>query len=381
MKKTLLVVLLVIFMVSGCGAKEVNKSAIPLGIALDYQEQKIVFTTQLAQPSPPEKSGNKGNQFVVISSRGKTFGEAARKITLSLSESPLWSHAALLLLGENLARTDMALLMDFVTRIPDERKNMAVVVTRQATPEQVLNVKPLITPYTSTAIRDLLQTQESQLGIYTFVTLIELIDKFTAAGIDPVIPVITIDKGPQSEELKLAGMAVFKDRKMVGSLNESESRGYRFMRPKMIQGGLFVIPSPVDEGGWITLELSRSQAKISPEIKDHEIKIKIKITAEGNFYEQSGGTGNLFTPAAFKKMNELANQEIKKEISMCISKAQTLDSDILGWGQMIKSSDPKLWKEIEPEWRQIFPDVQSEIDVSFKLRRSYLTNQSFVFRE
>ncbi|MDD3270376.1 MAG: Ger(x)C family spore germination protein [Syntrophomonadaceae bacterium] len=381
MKKALLLVLLTTtLLLAGCETIEINKASIPLGFGTDYKDKRIIFTSQLANPRSPEAGAGQGPQFVVVSADGDTVAEAARKITLSNSQTPLWGHASLLLFSENFARNDMALFMDFVARNRFVRKNIPVVITHNATPEEVFNVKPLVSSYTATVIRDLLQTQESQIGIYTSLTLLELIDKFTVPGVEPVVPMITIDNSGQPEKLKLEGMAVFKGRKMVGSLNENESRGYRFMRPKMIQGGLFIIPSPLDEKSKVTLELSRSQAKITPVIQGSDLKMKIEIKAEGNFYEQ-GGSGNLFTMDMIKKLEQSGSREIEKQISLCINKAQSLDSDILGWGRIVHSSNPKIWNEMASEWEQIFPNVEPEITVKYEIRRSYLTDTSFVFRE
>ncbi len=380
MKKFCCAILAAALLLSGCDAKEINSASIPLGMGVDYQDHNFIFTTQLAQPASPEKGGGEGPQYAVLSANGKTVSEAARKIMLSFPNQPFWSHTNLLLVGDNLARTDMALLMDYITRNRFFRKSMPVVIAHQATPEQILNTKPLLVPYTATAIKDILQSQEAQAGIYTPVTLIELIDRFAVPGIEAVVPMVMIGKNEDQETIKIEGMAVFRGQQMVGTLNEIESRGYRFMRSKMIQGGLFVIPSPTDKGKWITVELSRSQAKISPVIQDHEIKMKIKVTGEGNFYEQQG-TGNLLTPQGINELEQSSNQEIEKQISACIRKAQTLNSDIFGWGQLIRNADPKLWKEIEPDWDEIFPTIKSQINVKFSIRRSYLTDQSFVFRE
>lgn len=372
--------LLAALMVSGCGTTEINKSSIPLGFGADYQNHKIIFTTQLAIPSSPEKAAGNEPQFIVQSTSGTTVAEAARRVSLSNSQYPLWSQSSLMLWGEDLARSDLAIFMDFVSRNRFVRKNIPVVVTHNATVEEILSTKPLATAYTANAIKDLLQVQQTQLGIYTPVTLMEVIERFATPGIEPVIPMITLKKGAQGQELLLHNMAVFRDRKMVGTLNEKESRGYRLMSPHMIQGGLFVIPSPQEPGKWITLELSRSTARITPEIKQKTIKIKIEVTGEGNFYEQSG-TAQMFTPQIFQSLSDRANRELTSQISACIAKAQALDSDIMGWGTLIHAAYPQVWKEIGSQWREYFPTVESEIIVKYDIRRSYLTEKSFVFRE
>ncbi len=363
-----------------CGTIEVSKASIPLGLGLDYQDKHIITSVQFANPLPSEKSGGDTPRFTVISSEGVTLVDSARKMTLSTSQTPLWSHAALYVFGEDFAKNDFSMFADFIARNRFVRKNIPVVVAHNCTAEQLLNVKPLIESYTATAIRDLLQTQETQLGIYTQITILELLDRLASPGREPVIPMVTIDKSGAREVVKLDGMAVIKGRKMIGTLDENQSRGYRYLRPQMIEGGLFLIPSPTDAQGWVSLEMSRSQLEISPQVRDDRINMHIEIKAEGNFYEQTG-TGDLFSLEMFKILNTVAAQEIESEIRSCIDQAQGLNCDFLGWGQLIQAEHPELWAEMGSNWDQVFPLISSDIEVEFEIRRSYLTNKSFVFRD
>jgi len=373
-----LLLFLTIFL-SGCGKIEMNDASIPLGIGTDYKDGKIIISAQLAKPSSQETSGGQTPQFQVITASGKTFSEAVRNTSFSLSTIPLWSHTQVSVLGEGLAKHDIRSLVDFLVRNRFARKNNQMVVTHNVTPEEILNVNPILENYTSISIKNLVKIQESQLGIYTPVDTTELLQRLASPGIEPVAPMITIRKNGKEKALLLDGTAVFKGTRMIGRLNEMESRGYRLMSPKMLQGGLFLIPSPLGDKQWITIELSRSQAKITPQIQGQHIKMKIIINAEGNLYEQSGSQ-NLFSPEIFKQIEKATAQEMAQQISLCIRKAQTLNSDILGWGQMIYRSDAEIWSNFEPEWNQVFPATPYDIEVNFSLRRSYLTDKSLVVR-
>lgn len=377
MKKLTLSLLLFIFFLSGCGKIELNTAAIPLALGTDLKGDKIMISAQMANPVSPEKSLGESPPFTVITASGKTIAEATRNSSLYFSSIPLWSHVQLSVLGEALAKKGAP--ADFLARNRYVRKNNLLVVTHNASPEQILNVKPYLESYTAMAIKRLLKIQQYQLGIYTLTDSNDFLQKLSNPGIEPLAPMITIKKNGAEERLQLEGSAVFKGRKMIGSLNELESRGYSLMSPNRERGGLFLIHSPLDPGQWVTLELSQSQAKITPIIQGQQIKMKIEIKAEGNFYEQGGG-GNLFTPKIFKQIEQAAEQEFKRQMSMSIRKAQALNSDIFGWGYSVYRADPKVWKKVEADWDQRFPEIPYEFDVEFDLRRSYLTDTSFVFR-
>lgn len=278
-----------------------------------------------------------------------------------------------------MAKKGISPVVDFLARNRYARKNNLLVITHNASPEEVLNVKPYLESYTVLAIKRLLRIQEITLGIYTPTDTTELLQRISNPGIEPVAPMVTIKKAGAEEQVLLDGMAVFKGDKMIGSLNEDESRGFHLMRPKTISGGLFLVHSPLNQEQWITLEISRSQAKTVPVIQGQNISMKITLKMEGNFYEQ-GGTGNLFTPEIFKQIEAAAEKELERQISSTIRKVQSLNSDILGWGYAVYGANPKVWKTVEADWYQRFPSIPYEVDVKFVLRRSYLTDTSFVFR-
>ena len=92
--KRLLIALLSILplLATGCGTTEINKSSIPLGFGVDYKNGQVIFTTQMANPTSPEKGAGQGPQFVVQSATGATITDAARRVSLSNSQYPLWSQ-------------------------------------------------------------------------------------------------------------------------------------------------------------------------------------------------------------------------------------------------------------------------------------------------
>lgn len=89
---------------SGCySLTELNDTAVCTGLGADLNQNKeMSFTFQLAKPIEPRQTGMDKNQTVVFSSTGKTVVEAARKSSLFLPRLPLYSHARLFIIGEQL---------------------------------------------------------------------------------------------------------------------------------------------------------------------------------------------------------------------------------------------------------------------------------------
>ncbi len=379
MKKFIVLMLFITFCLSGCGKIELSDAAIPIAFGTDFKNNRIVIIAQIAKPVSPGASAGAGSQFSVITASGRTFSEASRNTSMFFSSIPLWSQVQVSLLSDTMAKRGIADQIDFLSRNRFVRKSNTLVVTKNTTPEQILNIKPYLETYTGMAIRNLIKNEEKQLGIYIHTDLKEFLQKLADPGIEPTIPMITIRKNGSEKQLLLEDTAVFKDTKMIGSLNETESRGYSLMNRRSQTIGLFLIPSPLNPENKVTLEISYSQAKVKPVINGQNIKMNIELNIDGNFYEQSGGE-NLFTPEMFKMIEHAAEQELKRQMINSINKAKALNSDIFGWGNLVYRQNPELWKQIEGDWDQLFPEIPYEIKVNFDMRRSYLTDKSFEFR-
>ena len=379
MKKSLLISFFIMICLSGCGKIELNNAAIPTAFGTDFKDNRIVIATQIAKPVSPGTSAGNGPQFSVISASGRTFSEASRNTSLSFAAVPLWSQVQVSLMSDTMAKRGIADQIDFLIRNRFVRKSNTLVVTKNTTPQQVLSIVAYLETYTGMAIMKLIKNQESQLGIYTQTDLYEFLQKLSEPGIEPVVPMITIQKNGRDKQLLLQDTAVFKGSKMIGSLNETESRGYSLLNPGKKTLGLFLVSSPPNPEQKVTLEISSLQSKVRPMIQDQNIKMLIELSIDGNFYEQSG-TENLFTPKVYKMIEKAAEQELKRQMTLAIVKAQSLNSDIFGWGKLVYKKDPHLWQQVEEDWDALFPSIPYEIKVDFTLRRSYLTDKSVVLR-
>lgn len=382
--KRLSVGLAVFLLLTGCGCQmvEVNDTAVVTGIAIDWKNHEFLVTAQIAEPQTQEQAGSQeGPPFVIVSESGQSISEAARRIMLTLPKLPLWFNASTLVLGEELAWHGLTPMTDFLARNRNLRKNTLIVLSRGVPDSSdILKVHTPLEPHSGTAIRRILEIQERQTGLYVPVTLAEFLRKLSTPGVDPTMPQVRIKEERGKRLLTIDGTAVFRGPLLVGELNEPESRGFRFLSPDRIRGGLVVIPSPGDSSRKVTIELITSLAVAKP-VWDEEgnLRMQIKVQAEGNFYEQTSRE-QLLTLPVFAQLEQLTAQEMKQEMEQALHKAQSLQADIFGWGRLVESHHPQAWKELQADWPQVFSQLDADISVDFKLRRTYLTDRSFIFR-
>jgi Ger(x)C family germination protein len=377
--KKLLIIILWIFTLGGCQIQELNHSAVVAGLGVNWEEEQLRVSMQMARPALAGQSSDSGPVFDVVSAQGRSLSEGIRKINLLFPRNPLVSQARLLVIGEQLAGKDLALITDACLRSPDIRKNLSVVVARESSPEDVLNTQMAMEPLSALAIPRMLRNQESQLGIYQEVTLEEFLNKLARPGIDPFAPAVSVFDSINGKAIRLDGTAIFNGRKMAGYLDRDESRGLRFLNPGRIQGGLINIPAPSPAQGRVGIEIIRSQTKVEVTHSDGQIVMRIKYVGEGNYYEQTG-EADILRLENIPLLESICAGQIKKDMQACIKKAQNLNCDIFGWGTLLNSQYPELWQEISSDWDEIFPGVKAEIEAEFQLRRTYVTDQSLHYQ-
>jgi spore germination protein KC len=126
--KRLLIIILWIFTLGGCQIQELNHSAVVAGLGINWEEEQLRVSMQMARPALAGQSSDSGPVFDIVSAQGRSLSEGLRKINLLFPRNPLVSQARLLVIGEQLAEKDLALITDACLRSPDIRKNLSVVV-------------------------------------------------------------------------------------------------------------------------------------------------------------------------------------------------------------------------------------------------------------
>ncbi len=368
MQQTWAVILVLLMLLSsGCGTMtDVERTAVGAGLGVDLDnENNVLFYAQFNRPVNVQETGANEAQSEVFTGRGKTPTQAARNITLVMPHLPLWSHADIFVLGEKLARTDLYYMADFLSRNRNIRKNSFLVVAYKVSPYDIFHGECPFALCSSRGIINILRAQDKNFGVYPLVTSLEFVTKLLSYGIDPVAPQVTIVKKDGRSILTIDGMAVFRQNRMVGSLNELECRGYRWLSPTSKKGGLVVLSAPWPGVDYISLEVNEFNTRTRPRFADGKLIMDVQVDVIVGLVD-IGGMVNILENERI--IEDLAAQEIERQIYACIAKAQQLNSDILGWGQKVQRYEPEVWETLKPLWYDTYPDIEAQVAVKADLR-------------
>ena len=241
----------------------------------------------------------------------------------------------------------------------------------EGTTEEIIHVESHLEPITGFYLDKLIEEIESN-SLVGSLMVQGFLERLMSPTSSPYCPIIKIEKDEKGSTLMLIGTAIFKKDKMVGKFDYKEGRGLLWVLGKVISG---IITVPCGEEDQIALEIIRSQSKVIPSIIDNSLKITIEIKEEGNLGEQQCPI-DLTTPEAWSNLEKKKAESIRQEILAAIKKAQELNTDVFGFGEAFYRKYPSLWKEqLEKNWDEFFPQLEVEVLVEAKLRRSGMTSK------
>lgn len=390
MKPTQICVLLSLILsitLSGCaGKREINELALVMAVGLDKgKDGKVEVSVQIARPADSRgqtgaPAGNTGDPIWSAKASGDTIFEAIRNLSAFSTRRVFWAHNFIVVINEELAREGISEIIDFFTRNPELRMRTWVVVT----PNKASNILS-----TMTGLEVISGEALDKLFRYTSISTLaprtQMIDfqaAYLSESTEPVLARVKLiergvsNKKPGQEgsikQIELAGAGVFKGDKLIGILNQKETRGLLPFIEK-IESGVMAVSCPNEPEDMVSLELKDYKFKVTPSLKNNQPRFHIRFDGIYSMVE-AGCPLSLEDVAQMQKLEKQVQNELKGNFNSIISKAQIeYKADILELGKVFHNRYPSEWKQsIKERWEEDFQTAPVTVDVSIKIKDSAL---------
>jgi spore germination protein KC len=380
----LVIIVLLLILLSGCwNRRELNELAITVGMAIDKSEDQYVITTQVVIPGAvtATRAGVQKLPVKTYTEKGNTVFEAVRRMTTVTPRRIYFPHLRFLVIGEELAEDGIGEVLDFLSRDHELRTDFYVVVSKDTKAENVLKVLTVLEDIPANKLFSSLEVSEKAWAPSIAVTLDELISEIVSEGIQPHLSGIRIIGDVQEGEklnniqqidpdvdLQYSNLAVFKGDKLVGWLNESESKAVNYVLGN-IKSTIGEVSCP-EEKGKVAIEVIRTKADLKAKVENGSPKGTIEIKVEGNVGDVQCKKLDLMKTKTIDDLEKKSNKEVKKLIESSIKSVQEeFKVDVFGFGEAIHRSNPDYWKKVKKEWDEEFIDMPVEVKVDVKIRR------------
>jgi spore germination protein KC len=377
MKRIMTLFIVIVPLLTGCWSRhEINDVAIVLGVALDKAENgKLRLALLIAVPkasggaSGSSQGSSSTKSTFMASAEGESIMEAYRIIQEKVSREIFFAHGRVIIVGEELARDGVSSILDFFSRHRQSHLRNYLLFTKGEAVD-ILQSSPQFESALAEEIRE-----KEKTGTGVRVQIREFWGRMLSEGEEPVaaqvsnLPVETVSQNERKESgtskrtPTITGAAVFRGDRLVGWLNDKETRGILWIRNE-IESGVVAVSIPNDKGGGrIGAQIWKVSTKVKPIFHNGKLKIKIEAYGEVEIFENSSKL-DLGNPTVLDTLQSMLEKDVQTRIQLTLDKAQKeLKSDIFGFGQAVYRSYPKKWETYyKKRWNTIFPNIELEID-------------------
>ncbi|TFB22154.1 Ger(x)C family spore germination protein [Filobacillus milosensis] len=278
--KFIVLFLIIIPILSGCwNSRELDDLSISNAIGVDKINGEYMFTTQIINPSELSKNvAGKRTVITTIDETGETIFQAWRKLTTESKSKLYFSHVRVLVIGEETAREGISEILDVLLRDHDFRSDFLLVVAKDHTANDVLSVLTTLNVIPGDKMFEALTSSSEHYGTTSEIPLDKFITDLMSKGKNPITTGVLItgkvEEGRYTSKyedikpevtLKYGTLGAFKEDKLIGWMNEEQSRGYNFAVGN-IKSTLLNTPC-VNNEGVMGIEVIRTKAKMSAQKK------------------------------------------------------------------------------------------------------------------
>jgi len=383
MKKIkLLFILISCFYLTGCyNYRELNELSIASSIGLDKTENGVSVTVQVINAKKEGSDNNSSSNFakiIAFEAEAETVQEALRSIVTQIPRRLYLNHLTLLVIGEDLAKEGLDNHFDFLARDPESRKEYHVVVAKDAKANDVLKILTGLETVPSEKVINSLNATNQYMATVSEVTLNDFLDQLLDDKQEISLPVIKIvgneEEGEQKESLETStpkanliidGMAVFKDNKLIGYLDDSESKTLTFLKDDISNALISYYCSETEKN---VIELNNSSTDI--EVSKNELKVKISVKGNGNISEINCPV-DLEKEETIEEITESINKRIEEKLTEGINNIiNKYNTDVLGFRLSFYRTNPNYYKTLEDNWYQEhFKNLEFEIKADIELEQ------------
>jgi spore germination protein KC len=250
-----------------------------------------------------EKDASSKNAVIVETSCGKTFYEAVHNFSAYSSRQITFAHNRLVILGNDLAKTDISGVLDDMYRDYPFRMTNWMFATEK-TAKEILESRTDHGTVPAVAIGQMMINRTKDAFVLP-VNRNDFVYQLTSEGNSGFIPLVQVEQpgiNPTSR-IKIEKAAIFSGNRLVDIITKDEFQGLLWLY-RGLKGGTVVFPYQSGKGKGpklISIEVREGKTQIIPQRSRTGLVMKIICTGKGALRESENVQNNSKTLTALEK--------------------------------------------------------------------------------
>lgn len=370
---SLFIIIGIMVTTTSCQSKvDIQDLAIVMAMAVDYNDQgkyRVVYQIFTASTFPGGsgvslESSSGGVVVPTFQGIGGTLAEAMHDMEERIGKNIHFGQIKVVIIGQKAGERGISPIIDALSRLPEIKTNVPIYVTKGEA-KKIITQKTHEDTITANVI-DNMVLRQIYAGMHPVVYLAHIADELSSKhNVVPVLGVINTSEKinvSDSSIFKLDGMAVFREDKLIGYLDQKITLGYQYIKG---DAKVFTTPVRLRDGHKATLRLHGCKSKIKTVITNGKPEVYINLDVKSILMDITGERDFLKNPELLQELESLHEKMVKDTVNETIRAAKDdVKIDFLGVGDVIYRQHPKEYEKIKDKWQELFLDVPIKVTVN-----------------
>lgn len=335
-----------------------------------------------------KKENTNVSEIAFYEADGATIYDALGQIVLSSPKELYLGHMEVVVLGEELLKKkDPLEYLDFFMRDSSAEKDAVVIVAKE---DEAKNILKVITPLETIPSQNLkasLFNSANLSGTTNIITLDELVSNLMEEGKESVLPAVVLTGSAKEGEsqdnikdsdpdvrIKFDNLAVLKNGKLIGYLNENESFGFNIVTADAKNT---YVKIKCDNENFATLEITSLKTNEEISFKNKKPNVTIKTSAKTNITEYNCKMNFINDDKLIGEIEKKAEKRIERLINSFLEKSYNeYQTDTLHYGSVFYKEKEKQMKKYGYTNKTIKKDITFSVNADVKVDGIGLTLKS-----
>ncbi len=378
MKKWIGIILLIcgLPLFNGCSEETpLSKRIIVQNVGVDRMEKgyHLSMNAFVADDSGEDVADITSTTF--FSRTGATIADAIANLGLVTGRSPFFSHNEVVVLGEDTARQGISDVMGFFMEYPECRAGVDVFVA-VGSADELIACKSADNTMVAKNFQELSQIGDSS-GKAIHKTVFGVGAALSNPAMDFCLPCVRVEEeedkdGEAIRRIVAGGTAVFREDRLAGYLDETETQGYLLLAGETSHLSLTV---EVPGYGVITSEFRQITTDVHVDVQSGIPSVTVVVKAEGEPIEKLSLNGKALGNDFYEQLNEICSRQMESAMRRCVEKTAAFESDPYGFGALVWQKNPVYWEENGGSWRALLAQADFSFSVQTNLRQIHRSLQ------
>lgn len=309
-----------------------------------------------------EGGGGEEPGFLSMSSIATSLSKTDRYIDARISRRLYFGHTQIIIFSEDILKDSEVMngILDHFRRNPQFNRTMKMLVT-DGEASKVGEIKPKGEKLMFRYIKGILQNEDTNgrivdIDFNQFITILNHPEDVA------MIPKVSV----KDDELKISGVGVIKNFKLIGYLSEYDTLYFNTLRGWR-RGGRESINVGDLSVDFATNNIQRRMKLINGDLENLEVGIQVTIEGtlvKGEFDE------DLFDDNLIKEIEKGLNEMSEDSCKFVISKLQKeYNADLLEIADYLRKFYPDIWERVKGRWDEVYPGIKITPQIEHKIRR------------